>query len=472
MSKIFTITEGLENLGALRTGGQGSVYKGKRQGTLYSAIKLLPTPIMSESEDDRGYRNYQSEVAKLQKVNEQPNPHVVKIRSFGLTDSGSFPFIEMEYIEGPELSELLQPPHDPVFSLKELIKVADQLADALAHCHKVGVKHGDIKSNNVKYNIHTGNYVLLDFGLAILTDEQRRSSVRHAGAIEFMAPEQHEGGQMLPQTDVYSYGVILYELLAGEVPFALTGNSETGRNAVMLAHLEQAIPDPIARREQKLPAAWSAEKRRQEMQVPHWLLQLIAKCLEKDPNLRYRDGLELQQALTDGSLMATTPYLTTLQPQNVPDVSTALQDENQRLQNQVLVLQQQIESTPKADQEDDGSNVVLSKPLFFLFITLLVLFMGFSVYSAFFKREPVPEVTEQGSNADTTQIPTDTGAVSQPQTYNPDSVSDAVMRKRRRDSIIQSGIDSVRRATQKAIEESRARDSATTQTDTTQSPEE
>ncbi len=473
MSKIFTITEGLENLGALRTGGQGSVYKGKRQGTLYSAIKLLPTPIMSESEDDRGYRNYQSEVAKLQKVNEQPNPHVVKIRSFGLTDSGSFPFIEMEYIEGPELSELLQPPHDPVFSLKELIKVADQLADALAHCHKVGVKHGDIKSNNVKYNIHTGNYVLLDFGLAILTDEQRRSSVRHAGAIEFMAPEQHEGGQMLPQTDVYSYGVILYELLAGEVPFALTGNSETGRNAVMLAHLEQAIPDPIARREQKLPAAWSAEKRRQEMQVPHWLLQLIAKCLEKDPNLRYRDGLELQQALTDGSLMANTPYLTTPQPQNVPDVSTALQDENQRLQNQVLVLQQQIENAPKVEQEDDGSNVTLSKPLFFLFITLLVLFMGFSVYSAFFKREPVPEVTEQGSNTDTTQIPTDTGAVSQPQnSYNPDSVSDAVMRKRRRDSIIQSGIDSVRRATQKAIEESRARDSANTQTDTTQSPEE
>ena len=474
MSKIFTITEGLENLGALRTGGQGSVYKGKRQGTLYSAIKLLPTPIMSESEDDRGYRNYQSEVAKLQKVNEQPNPHVVKIRSFGLTDSGSFPFIEMEYIEGPELSELLQPPHDPVFSLKELIKVADQLADALAHCHRVGVKHGDIKSNNVKYNIHTGNYVLLDFGLAILTDEQRRSSVRHAGAIEFMAPEQHEGGQMLPQTDVYSYGVILYELLAGEVPFTLSGNGEAGRNAVMLAHLEQAIPDPIARREQKLPAGWGAEKRRQEMQVPHWLLQLIAKCLEKDPNLRYRDGSELQQALTGGSLMANATYLAaTPQPQNLPEVSTALQDENQRLQNQVLVLQQQIENAPKAEPEEDESNVVLSKPLFFLFVTLLVLFMGFSVYSAFFKREPVPDITEETSTtADTTQIPTDTGAVSQPQTYKPDSISDAVMRKRRRDSIIQSGIDSVRRATQKAIEESRMRDSASTQNDTTQSPEE
>jgi len=188
MSKVFTIAEGLENLGALRTGGQGSVYKGRRTGTVYTAIKMLPTPIYDESEEDKNYRNFQNEVAKLQKVNEQPNPNVVKILSSGVTESGSFPYIEMEYIEGSDLCELLQPPHEKVFTIKELIKLADQLAGALAHCHKVGVKHGDIKSNNVKYNIHTGNYVLLDFGLAILTDEQRRSSIRHAGAIEFMAP--------------------------------------------------------------------------------------------------------------------------------------------------------------------------------------------------------------------------------------------------------------------------------------------
>ncbi len=339
MSKVFTITEGLENLGALRTGGQGSVYKGKRQGTIYSAVKLLPTPIINESEDDRGYRNYQNEVAKLQKVNEQANPHVVKIYSSGLTDSGSFPFIEMEYIEGPDLCELLQAPHDPVFSLKELVKVADQLADALAHCHRVGVKHGDIKSNNVKYNVHTGNYVLLDFGLAILTDEQRRSSVRHAGAIEFMAPEQHEG-QMLPQTDVYSYGVVLYELLTGEVPFALNGNGETARNAVMLAHLEQAVPDPIIRRALRLPKGWDEDKRKQEMQIPSWLLQLIKKCLEKDPAKRYNNGIELQQALTEGGLLAAESH--TSSAVAATEV-TALQQENERLQAELLQYRQKEE---------------------------------------------------------------------------------------------------------------------------------
>src|SRR6201991_3462218 len=122
MSKVFTITEGLENMGALRTGGQGSVYKGRRLGPILRALKILPTPIYSESEDDKNYRNFLNEVAKLKKVNEEPNPNVVKILNSGVTESGSFPFIEMEFIEGPDLEELLKPPHEKVFTIKEVIK--------------------------------------------------------------------------------------------------------------------------------------------------------------------------------------------------------------------------------------------------------------------------------------------------------------------------------------------------------------
>src|SRR6201991_2643464 len=242
MSKVFTITQGLENMGALRTGGQGSVYKGRRIGPIITAVKLIPTPIHTESEEDRNYRNFLNEVEKLKKVNEVPNPNVVKILNSGITESGSFPFIEMEFIEGPDLEELLKPPHEKIFTIKETIKVADQLACALSHCHKVGVKHGDIKSNNVKFNNNTGNYILLDFGLSVMSDEQRRSSMRHAGAIEFMAPEQSEG-KMLFQTDVYSWGIVLFELLAGQVPFPLKDSGETARNAVMIAHLENEVPN-------------------------------------------------------------------------------------------------------------------------------------------------------------------------------------------------------------------------------------
>ncbi len=304
MSKVFTIAEGLQNLGALRTGGQGSVYKGMRMGPIYSAIKLIPTPIYVEDDSDRNYRNFLNEVTKLQKVNVHPSPNVVKFLSSGITESGSFPYIEMEYIEGPELGELLLPPHQKVFMLKELLKVAEQLAGALAHVHQVGVKHGDIKSNNIKYNVHTANYVLLDFGLAIMSEEQRRTSIRHAGAIEFMAPEQHEG-KMLFETDIYSYGIILYELLAGQVPFPLVGSGDTGRNTVMVGHLEKEIPDPMALRKSNLINIVSDEVLVNEMQVPNWLLKIIERCLQKNPADRFATGMDLYKAINKGLLLAT-----------------------------------------------------------------------------------------------------------------------------------------------------------------------
>ncbi|SDH47607.1 Serine/threonine protein kinase [Pedobacter terrae] len=301
MSKIFTIAEGLQNLGALKTGGQGSVYKGMRMGPVYSAIKLIPTPIYVEDESDKNYRNFLNEVNKLQQVNTHPSPNVVKILSSGITDSGAFPYIEMEYIEGPELSELLLPPHQKVFTVKELLKVAEQLAAALAHCHQFGVKHGDVKSNNVKYNTQTANYVLLDFGLAIMSEEQRRTSIRHAGAVEFMAPEQHEG-KMLLETDIYSYGIILYELLAGQVPFPLEGGGDTARNTVMISHLEKEIPGAMLLRKSNLENTFQEDILNSEMQVPHWLIELIGRCLQKNPADRYANGMELQKAITAGLL--------------------------------------------------------------------------------------------------------------------------------------------------------------------------
>ena len=140
--------EVLENMGALKTGGQGFVYKTRRIGEIITAVKLLPTPIYSESEQDKNFTSFQNEVKKLKKVNEEPNPNIVKILNSGITDSGSFPFIEMEFIEGPDMEDLLKPPHDPVFTIKEAIKVAEQLSHALGHCHRLDVKHGDMKSNH------------------------------------------------------------------------------------------------------------------------------------------------------------------------------------------------------------------------------------------------------------------------------------------------------------------------------------
>ncbi len=241
----------------------------------------------------------------------------------------------MEYIEGPDLEELLQPPAEKIFTLKEVLKVADHLSCALAHCHKAGVKHGDIKSNNVKYNIHSGNYVLLDFGLAIMSDEQRRTSLRHAGAIEFMAPEQNDG-QMLFETDIYSFGVVLFELLAGQVPFPLNDKSETGRNTVMIAHLEKQPPDLLSLRRLALPVAWSAATREQELQVPAWLINLVYKCLAKKPADRFANGMVLHDYIWQKSTASSDVAAST------SDRVLTLERQNRQLRMEVEQLRFQL----------------------------------------------------------------------------------------------------------------------------------
>ena len=302
MAKVFTITEGLENMGAMKTGGQGSVYKGRRLQQVTTAIKLLPTPIYSESEEDKNYLDFQNEVRKLKRVNEHHNPHVVTILSSGITDSGNFPYIEMEFIDGPDLSDLLQPPHDKVFTNKEVVKVATQLSSALAHCHQLGVKHGDLKSNNIKFNNHSGNYVLLDFGLSIMSDEQRRTSLRHAGAIEFMAPEQNEG-ELYFQTDVYSFGVVLYELLTGNVPFPLKDKGESARNAVRLSHMENTPPEVTdQRRKAVAETSWPDKTKAQEAVIPAWITAMVNKCMAKKYNDRFSSGIELHDFIVTNSL--------------------------------------------------------------------------------------------------------------------------------------------------------------------------
>lgn len=349
MAKVFTITQGLENMGALKTGGQGSVYKGRRIGEIITAIKLLPTPIYSESEDDRNFRDFKNEVQKLKRVNEKPNPNVVKIVSSGLSETGNFPFIEMEYIEGPDLEELLKPPHDPVFPIKEVIKVAEQLSNALAHCHTLNVKHGDIKSNNVKFNIHTGNYVLLDFGLAIMSDEQRRTSLRQAGAVEFMAPEQNEG-QMLFQTDVYSFGVVLFELLAGRVPFPLKDKGETARNAVRLAQMETLPPDVVMLRKEALPLAWPEDRREREAVIPDWLAALIYKCLRKKPENRFSNGQDLHEYIVYRGKTNSDAN----EPREIDFAKNDFQKviiEKDHLQQQLLLYKQQIDAREKELEE-------------------------------------------------------------------------------------------------------------------------
>ncbi|MES3019021.1 MAG: serine/threonine-protein kinase [Bacteroidota bacterium] len=424
MSKVFTITDGLENLGAFRTGGQGSVYKGRRTGEVVTAVKLLPTPILHESKEDKNYRDFINEVEKLKKVNENPSPNVVKILSSGLTDSGSFPFIEMEYIEGHDVEEMLKPPHDPIFKLKEAIRLTEQLANALAHCHSVGVKHGDIKSNNIKYNAFTGNYVLLDFGLAIMSDEQRRTSLRQAGAIEFMAPEQYEG-QMLFETDIYSFGVVLYEILAGQVPFPLYDNGETARNNVRVSHIETPIPDVLQIRKKNLPVAWTDEQQTREMQVPQWILTILDKCLQKKPRKRFSNGMELQEFIIQNSISQA-------QMNQLGKGDDKYQHIIAEKDLKITTLRQQLRQIVKSGR----STIKVPARVFFAGLILVSALLVFAGYN-YFTEDSISAVAAATESDDIAGVSnksnaseTITKAFPPPIVLNLDSLKDSEMRKR------------------------------------------
>lgn len=393
MSKVFTITEGLENMGAMKTGGQGSVYKGKRIGEIITAIKLIPTPIINQDGNDKSYKDFMNEVEKLKRVNEEPHPNVVTILSSGVSDTGNFPFIEMEYIEGPDLEDLLKPPHEPVFCIKDVCKIAEQLSNALAHCHKYDVKHGDIKSNNVKFNINTGNYVLLDFGLSVMSDEQRRTSLRHAGAIEFMAPEQNEG-HILFETDVYSFGVILFELIAGRVPFPLNDKTESARNTVRLSHMETPIPDMLELRRQHLPVEWSEEKKEHEMHVPAWLTETVYRCLEKDSKDRFADGVALHDhimhsrntAVKNDDVLASQLSILKKANHELNTEMTALKEKVKQYESQLSTKDRELEklalaSSYASSEAYDAPVNTVPKRTFIVVLILAIAFAAIAAYS-------------------------------------------------------------------------------------------
>ncbi|RYY90237.1 MAG: serine/threonine protein kinase, partial [Chitinophagaceae bacterium] len=162
--------------------------------------------------------------------------------------------------------------------------------------------------------------------------EQRRTSLRHAGAIEFMAPEQNNG-EILFQTDVYSFGVILFELLAGTVPFPLNERGETARTQVMLAHMETPPPDLMELRRKNLPAHWNEEKKARELQVPRWLIDTVYICLQKPPQSRFADGTVLHDHIV----------LRSTQKPGASEVFVAAPAGNPALENELRQLRQENE---------------------------------------------------------------------------------------------------------------------------------
>ena len=260
----------LEQLGA---GGMGEVYLA--QDTKLDrkvALKILPTDIAANQESMRRFIQEAKAAAALN------HPHIAHIHEIGAVEGQDF--IAMEYVEGQSLdARIKQRP----LQIPEIVRLGVDLADALDAAHSKGITHRDVKPSNIIITTR-GHAKLLDFGVAKIrrSIEQEQSDEATTqlktaegivvGTVMYMSPEQALGQLVDHRSDIFSLGVVLYEMATGRLPF--TGSTTT-EIVDRIAHVQ---PEAIARL---------------NYDVPLELERIIRKCLEKDKQRRYQSAREL-----------------------------------------------------------------------------------------------------------------------------------------------------------------------------------
>ncbi len=318
-------------LGELGKGGFAKVYKVRHNELGYiRAIRVLNEPITDER--SRTYQKFLHECKVLLRLGNGSHRNIVHIYQPRLLDNHAL--VEMDYVDGQDITHYLKD-NGNYLPIEEVMRMVEEMSNALAYCHediyqfcmdpdeddlqndpidgskwlideatkkrlieKYKVIHNDIHSGNIMRR-RDGSFVLLDFGLAIEGDEVVKSSSRHEnGAPEYMPPEKWDNDTILTeQSDIYSFGVVMYEYLAGRVPFVCEGNSFNARTKLYdKIKNSTSLPSIV-----DLRKSFFEEKRKGESykkDFPDWLETAILKCLEKDPDKRFRNGKELHDYIT------------------------------------------------------------------------------------------------------------------------------------------------------------------------------
>jgi eukaryotic-like serine/threonine-protein kinase len=248
----------LEKLGK---GGMGVVYKAEdTKLKRIVALKFLP----------KGLEAHELERARFlqeaQAASALNHPNVCTI--YDIKEEGNQHFIVMEYVDGVTLREkIAQCRAKSLFALQDVITYAIQIGEALQEAHSKGIVHRDVKPENIMVN--SKNQVkVMDFGLAKLKGSMKLTRTSSTvGTLAYMAPEQIQGGEVDARSDVFSFGIVLYEMLTGHLPFR--GEHE----AAMVYSIVDEEPQPISSF---------------RLDVPSHITSIVLKTLQKDPTSRYQ----------------------------------------------------------------------------------------------------------------------------------------------------------------------------------------
>jgi serine/threonine-protein kinase len=292
----------LEKIGA---GGMGVVYKARH--LRFNEVCALKLVSASLAQDPTFLQRFNTEALMMRRLE---HPHALRVNDIDETEDGT-PFIVMEYVEGDNLARLLGA-RSAAGGLEpeRAARIAAQVSDALAAAHRLGIIHRDIKPSNILLaRAPGGDHVkVFDFGIAKVKEGSPLgggASLTQTGMLvgtpAYMSPEQCQGArseQLDGRTDLYSLGIVLYEMLAGAVPF-----SAQTPVALLLAHVQERPRDP----------------RRARPDLPQPLVDVVFHALEKDPAQRFQTAEEMRDALQAVLAEITDPNRTVaVMPQRAP----------------------------------------------------------------------------------------------------------------------------------------------------------
>src|SRR5690242_4483092 len=271
-------------------GGMANVYKAYQPSVdRYVAIKVLPSQLAESQEFATRFHQEARIIAKLE------HPHILPVFDYGESDGVAY-FV-MRYLEAGTLKDKMEAGRP--LPLKDIDRIFTQLADALSYAHTNGVIHRDLKPANALIDSH-GNIFLTDFGIArLLESASPRLTQTDAimGTPAYISPEQAQGNDVDQRSDIYSLGIILYEMVTGRVPFV----ADTPL-AVLFKHISDPLPPPSLVKPDIAPV----------------IEQVLLKALAKDPRDRFATAAEFvaawERALRDRETVQRPPDAATLPP--------------------------------------------------------------------------------------------------------------------------------------------------------------
>ncbi|HVD78453.1 MAG TPA: protein kinase, partial [Vicinamibacteria bacterium] len=265
-------------LGTIGKGGMGVVYRARdRQLDEVVALKVLRSDVLKD--DPTLLERFKQEIKLARRITHR---NVLRTHDFGETQGT--PYISMEYLEGVTLKDLIR--GKGALPLPVGLRIAKQMCLGLEAAHQEGVVHRDIKPQNMLIIPETGDLKIMDFGIARVSEMKAgaaglTSTGTVMGTPDYMPPEQAQGQPADFRSDIYSLGIVLYEIFTGHLPF--TGDSVM---AVVLAHIQKPAPAPG----QANPA------------IPPELEAIILRCIEKSPAKRYQ---RVEEVLEDLGVVST-----------------------------------------------------------------------------------------------------------------------------------------------------------------------